>query len=728
MTPVAVMESPLRRSDASRLFRTPRTPATEEVNDDEAERRIRRSAASLDESTVAGGNTVEDNENIKMCLQLYSDNKLSKDNAWSVTIIDTFAKLMSRHSNTMQNFQVAGSTLEASTKVYGLRVDSVHTDVMRMCSELTRQSARAMDNNREAEEDDGDDGANKENDASIAGGSGEGAGTQDQPKPKKKRAKKQVSTVTKNKESINATLDTNPFTDPFFAKLNSVVGDVNSSSRLMQNLIPTENGELKLRMDYAFWDASDSLELDLDVEEDYEDCSALTTITLYSVTRANKLHQTREGYVITDAPAEEEDNDEDQLKDTQDPQIRDADMPLDRSALDVRFDMDADVEPIPVGDAYIIDYASTDALGGPDNDDDFNEDDQLALQNCRGLKRKTVVIEDMRPIDSSSANLEYSYRALDTISQFWAGPSHWKFKRSRNLRGLSLALSTVSGSDAKASKPKDKITKKKKRFEGDTLDDIISVGEEFFPPYSQTRPVKNITHLKSLICRKWDAKKLKLPTDFHLERNRFDVNQFSRGLKVKDVDAAPEPDVPADDYDYDNPVDPNYCSRVGNEIADSVADDAGTLGGGDDHHHFDDISRDGDGPSGAPTLNTSADFIPTEFQGAPDKVAKIHIAYAKTAKVVDMKQLKTCCWRLITEQHTANADPNVSGSSTTEPSEGKAKFSTIYRELPNILTKTMSENISKSLAFYSVLHLTNERSLRLVRQDDLKDFTILPPA
>ena len=40
----------------------------------------------------------------------------------------------------MQNFQIAGSTLEASTKVYGLRVDSVYNDGIRMVSELSRQS------------------------------------------------------------------------------------------------------------------------------------------------------------------------------------------------------------------------------------------------------------------------------------------------------------------------------------------------------------------------------------------------------------------------------------------------------------------------------------------------------------------------------------------------------------------------------------------------------------
>uniref|UniRef100_A0A8D8BHT2 Condensin complex subunit 2 n=4 Tax=Culex pipiens TaxID=7175 RepID=A0A8D8BHT2_CULPI len=744
MTPVAAVESPLRRSDASRLFRTPRAVSTEEVNDDEAERRHRRSAASLDDSSVSGGATVEDNENIKMCLQLYSDNKLSKDNAWSVTIIDAFSKLMSRHSSSLHNFQVAGSTLEASTKVYGLRVDSVHTDVMRMCSELTRQSARTMDNNRDGGEDEDDEegGANKENDTTVGGGGGESGGGATQEKVKKKRARKHVSTITKNKETINAALDTNPFTDPFFAKLNSVVGDVNSSSRLMQNIVPTRDAELLLRMDYNFWDDSEAPELELEVEETYDNCE-LTTATMFNVNRqSHKLHTMLAGYVITDAPAEDDDDDDaaNQLKDIQDARVRDAEddlHPNNRSALEVQFDIDAEVEPIPVGDAYIIDYASADAMGdgGADNDDEFNEEDHLALQNCRGLKRKTVVIEDMRPIDSSSINLEYSYRALDNISQFWAGPSHWKFKRSKGPS--SLRFSTVSGGaagpDGKATKGKP-TTRKKKRFDEHVIDDIISVEEDLFVAYNPLRPtIKNITHQKSMICKKWDSKKLKLPTDYHLERNRFDVNAYARGLKVRDFDAAPEPDLPVDDeYDYGNPVDQNYCSRVMNDAGDDDADHQGAGGFGDaaadDHHTFDDLAGPASVSGGGTTLNTSLDFIPTEFQGAPDKVAKINIAYAKTAKVVDMKQLKSCCWRLITEQVCATqATPSEEGGATSEAHSGKARFSEIYRELPHILSKTMSENISKSLAFYSVLHLSNERSLRLVRQDDLEDFQILAP-
>uniref|UniRef100_A0A182SG96 Condensin complex subunit 2 n=1 Tax=Anopheles maculatus TaxID=74869 RepID=A0A182SG96_9DIPT len=348
----------------------------------------------------------EENENIKMCLKLYSDNKMSKDNAWSLTIIDSFATLMARHSKSLQNFQVAGSTLEASTKVYGLRVDSVHTDVMRMCSELTRQTARAMNNNA-AEEDDGEDGPGGDQ-TMVEGGDGNDKennhSTNGQPKAKKKRSRKVVSTVTKSKESINGPLDTNPFMDPFFAKLNSVVGDVNSSSRLMQNIVPTKNAELRLCMDYQFWDASESLELDLNSVLETYDGLECSTLRFFPLGPGNLLRSLRSGYLITDAPAEDDEDDDDTSRAPLDDHMDDVEARehagslMNRSALDVHFDINAEVEPVPTGDAFILDYDAKDI----DGNDDFAEDDELALEQCKGLMRKTVVIEDMRPIDTCS--------------------------------------------------------------------------------------------------------------------------------------------------------------------------------------------------------------------------------------------------------------------------------------------------------------------------------------
>uniref|UniRef100_A0A182MED7 Condensin complex subunit 2 n=1 Tax=Anopheles culicifacies TaxID=139723 RepID=A0A182MED7_9DIPT len=722
--------TPLRKSDASRLFRTPQSVVREVANDDEAERRSRRSEVSMNDTS----SSALENENINMCLKLYSDNKMSKENAWSLTIIDSFAALMARHSKSLQNFQVAGSTLEASTKVYGLRVDSVHTDVMRMCSELTRQTAMAMNSNPEQQNEDGADehgsdqsmaqgvdGNNKENNQTINA----------QPKVKKKRARNVVSTVTKSKEAINGALDTNPFMDPFFAKLNSVVGDVNSSSRLMQNIVPTKNADLRLSMDYPFWDALQSPELDLDGASETYDGLECSTLRFFPLGPGNLLRSLRSGYLITDAPAEDDEDDDDRT--SLDAHMDDVEarehgaLQVNRSALEVHFDINAELEPVPSGDAFILDYEAKDI----DGNDDFAEDDQMALEQCKGLQRKTVVIEDMRPLESLCPQLDYSYRPLDRISQFWAGPSHWKFKRTFRPRTTMFASDATSTA---ATSSKERV-QRKKRFELDTLDDVLSVNETLFQVYNPNRPNKGFTHLKSAICKKWESKKLKLPTDYHLDPNRFDIYKYGRGKSVLDlcrVDVSNH--APSEEYNSDARDDQTSC----NDINDGGDNDMLMNPDDGDLHPMDRDDRPLEPGEKDKTINTSTvmDAISSEFQGAPDRVNKINIAYAKTAKVIDMKQLKYNCWRLInshvqveigpppTQNPSQQDESSMPPPSQTQSDVGKITFTTLYRKVPQLLSKTMNENISKSLAFYAVLHLANEKSLVLEQQEDLKDFTI----
>ena len=74
-------------------------------------------------------------------------------------LIDNFAKLIQNHHRKMCNFQIAGVSLEgspiqfrvasnridnslsfpASSKIYGIRVDTVHTECVRLASGLNRK-------------------------------------------------------------------------------------------------------------------------------------------------------------------------------------------------------------------------------------------------------------------------------------------------------------------------------------------------------------------------------------------------------------------------------------------------------------------------------------------------------------------------------------------------------------------------------------------------------------
>lgn len=110
------------------------------------------------------------------------------------------------------------------------------------------------------------------------------------------------------------------------------------------------------------------------------------------------------------------------------------------------------------------------------------------------------------------------------------------------------------------------------------------------------------------------------------------------------------------------------------------------------------------------------------------QIEKIKIGFAKRAKVVDMKQLKKCCWSLINQKKLDVPETIEIKDMSIDGEHCKTiPFHDVLSDLPKVLTKTMSENMSVPLAFYSVLHLSNEHSLFLIQHMDLQDFDIITP-
>lgn len=107
------------------------------------------------------------------------------------------------------------------------------------------------------------------------------------------------------------------------------------------------------------------------------------------------------------------------------------------------------------------------------------------------------------------------------------------------------------------------------------------------------------------------------------------------------------------------------------------------------------------------------------------QVTRIVVPFAKRAKVIDMKQLKRCGLQSINNQLVDSRDDAIDLSYRNEKYyPGVAKFSGIYHKLPTVLSKTMVEGLTPSVALYSVLHLCNDNNLRIFPQEDLKDFKI----
>lgn len=439
---------------------------------------------------------------------------------------------------------MAGSSLEASSKVYGLRVDSIYLDAMRISAGL---SARTL-TDKQINAADNDDGT----EPSQAGGEGEdsaAAANQKVAAPKPKRQKKNVSTVTKNKETLNARLDTTPLQDPVFGQLNSTVGSINASNRLMHNILPSRDSELRLRTNYKFWD-------DEEVSEDIQDHTTLSAEkqqwpaeSLVSADWLRKLlpqvdklnlRPMHTGYIITSAPnpkpstekptepkAETPPDDEDDGVDNAD------DMCANINEISMAFDVEADVAPMPD-----LDGAPPQVLEvGGDDLQELTMEEQLVIHNCRRLRKQATVIDDLRPVDGSS-KLEYSYRPMEQISQFWAGPSHWKFKKNRGRSTLFQSngqTDTQVGSTQRPKKSAQQAAKRKNK--------LIAYGkvtQDYFQPLDASVKQRKVNFQK-----KWDSRKLSLPTKFNFDSDYF--FKYDSAPSIKLTRRAGEPD--SDDAD-----------------------------------------------------------------------------------------------------------------------------------------------------------------------------------
>ncbi len=149
-------------------------------------------------------------------------------------------------------------------------------------------------------------------------------------------------------------------------------------------------------------------------------------------------------------------------------------------------------------------------------------------------------------------------------------------------------------------------------------------------------------------------------------------------------------------------------------------DDGGDMG----------VCDDGDTANGDGGINTS-------LVAAPNRVEKIAIGYAKQAKKMDMRRLKSIEWELLTsrlinndkENEEMNNTMNVGKEDVVKPVAGvttETSFGKLYKELHHSkkMPMQMAENLSVPLAFVALLHLCNENNLALESIADLSDFKI----
>ncbi|XP_008057218.2 condensin complex subunit 2 [Carlito syrichta] len=690
---------------------TPGTPVLKDFpqNDDEKERLQRRrsrvfdlqfstdsscllaspSSRSVDvSSTIPKFTNTQITEHYSTCIKLSTENKITTKNAFGLHLIDFMSEILKQKDTEPTNFKVAAGTLDASTKIYAVRVDAVHADVYRVLGGLGKDAPSS-----EEVEDHGADGSATETGT-----------TKKAPKPKKKHSYK---TIEQNINNLNVSeADRKCEIDPMFQKTAASFDECSTAGVFLSTLHCHDyRSELLFPSDAQTLSAGDPLEMpDLGWVEMTD-----LKVPLQQCAEDRQICPSLAGFQFTKWDSETHNESVSALVDK-------------FKKNDQVFDINAEVEENDCGDF----------LSGP-LEDDFDANDEAdhavagdheelgswkepsQVQSCQEemISLGDGDIRTMCPLLSMKPG-EYSYFSPRTMSM-WAGPDHWRFRPRRKQDAPSQS--------------ENKKKNIKKDFEIDFEDDID------FDVYFKKTKAATILTKSTLENQNWRA--TTLPTDFHYDVDTLVQLHLKPGTRlhkmVQGQEAKTEHYEEIEDYDYNNPNDTsNFCPGL--QAADSDYEELDDLfvgpGGNFDLtsnpcHQSPTTQQNGDTPN-VQGLDITT-YGELNLVAEPQKVNKIEIQYAKTAKKMDMKKLKQSMWNLLTEFSRKEAEANQSDPGKEgAPMEvtDKKMLSGLTKNLQKSLPPIMAKNLSIPLAFACLLHLANEKNLKLEGTEDLSDVLV----
>ncbi|XP_012141797.1 condensin complex subunit 2 [Megachile rotundata] len=328
----------------------------------------------------------------------------------------------------------------------------------------------------------------------------------------------------------------------------------------------------------------------------------------------------------------------------------------------------------------------------PHNTSCFHTDEYIEenVDRCVAVSKPVTKIVDFYQVLSkqtkSSETSEYSY-IQQNLNIHWAGPSHWKFTNFRKLTSNSNVIETCRQAPVK----------KRKEIELNYDNQTI---EALKNKYILTDVGKIIS---KAIRTEWNEEVLTLPLDQHYDITK--VNKlYLHPLIFKEPENKKQTNTGSltdnvHSYDDNNDM---FHSNMNN----------------DDFHENENFTAEDEG-----VFETQVPFTGENLVAAPKLTNKLSIAYCVRAKKVDMKQLKKSIWTCLINNRHDSTKETEKRESINKMNEKKC-FSQIYKTLPNLLTKTNNESLSFPISFVSLLHLANEKVLKITSSSDLADLIV----
>lgn len=649
-------------------------------------------------------------DHYKHCIRLSASNKINHKNAFDLQLIDYMQDLVSSNEDGLMNFKIASSALDVGAKIYSSRVDCIQSEAQKVASSILM----ALDGKKH--DNSGDDLDNTQADSNVSGASDrlDGDGEDGaQSRATKKRARKNVKTVVEDETLLDAKLEQMVLGDPF---LDGLAQDYDMScpaALISFNALTQPNCLLTIESNNLRKDYTGETSASMNTNNFNKVTLITKAVNCAQIIRNNQNNQIcprLQNFLFNDPTTT-------------------------ISGLNANLD-DTSVEAPPV-------LNSSRQFGGEhefnpeqyDNDaghDDFSD----AGDNAGGNDADDEIdlIPDLDKIAASKPS-EYGYsNEHHRLKNTWAGPFAWK---------VAKAPQTVRKDGAP------KSARKRVKLEQMPID-WADEGQQIDEDVDD----RKIRHSADVL-RRWKTVKLFRPQDHNFtEESTIEImaHTFLRPEDTYHCAKTPADALKTVDKDHD------YANRSG--FLNDEAPNSPGLGGFDDvHDDSDDEFRADPVVEGnevaiyGAVLNTSLNQL--EFAGEhlieqPYTVTQVVIPFAKIAKKMDIRKLKHVMWNLLSPEDKAQIsirDNNVTviengndmsgGDQTTiieaakktpspTPSEKAVHlaFSNLYGNLPVRVSSKMANDLSQPIAFVTLLHLANEKNLKLIPEIDLRDFII----
>uniref|UniRef100_A0A8C3DS26 Condensin complex subunit 2 n=1 Tax=Corvus moneduloides TaxID=1196302 RepID=A0A8C3DS26_CORMO len=642
---------------------TPGTPVLAECpnNDDERERRQRRRSRAVDSSLQGLGSPAPESwqpplpqwsnaqiaEHYSTCIKLCSENKITTKNAFGLHLIDYMTEILKQKNSELTNFKVAAGTLDASAKIYAVRVDSVHADTYRVLGNLGKDSAPAKDPQSPEE------------------GSSPAPEAARKAQPRKKQT---FRTIEHNLNNINLPeASRGSEVDPMFQRAAASFDECSTAGIFLTGLRSQSfQSRLLFHSGIIPLPSSDTPALPSSDPVPVADLKALLAQCL----EKRRICSSLAGFQFSNW--DEESHSESV------------------SALLEKFRKSEQV------------FDPNVELDSDDGEGAAPPEFQLESPGSTAGERIGEFPENLAPLgegDITTMSLhlsmnpgEYSYFSPRTLSM-WAGPEHWRFRPRHRP-------DTGSEGESRRRNPR-------KVFELDFEEDV-----DFEPHFRKT---KASTTLAKSILESQNVRGTTLPADFHYDPKNMAQLFLKPTVRVREPSLKEfQGIIPGDhsrhktsphqagigDYDYNNPSDTcNFCPALQVQPRRAFIP-----------------------PMLFPVLDPSLLSLPWKIGNDPDgdpgffpQINRIAIQYARTAKKMDMRRLKRDMWE---EFHRAGEEPDTAAVA------GEKVLSDVTKELLHRLPPAMATNLSVPLAFVCLLHLANEKNLKLQSTEDLSDILV----